>query len=216
MVLASLAADASVARAPNFDDGRFFSWLDACRPTRYVAGLAMHQAILAQAAAHPAAIERRPLQRIRSGASPLPPRVLRELELAFGTPVIEAYGLTEAAPPIACNPLPLCPHEPGSVGLAAGMGLAILGEQGAPLLCRATGEVAARGPNIMVGYESDEEANRRAFVEGWLRTSDRLPVHHRVTQGGDRPRRPEDRPARDRRGAPGARRRGPGGLPCRP
>jgi len=132
MVLASLAAGASVASAPEFDAGRFSSWLDACRTTWYVAGPAMHQAILVPAAAHRAVVERRPVRLSRLGASPLPPWVLRDLERTFDVPVIEAYGLTEAAPLLACKPLPPRPRKPGSIGLAAGVELAILGSMARP------------------------------------------------------------------------------------
>ena len=42
------------------------------------------------------------------------------LEDVFGTPVIEAYGMTEAAHETTSEPLPPAPRKPGSVGLAAG------------------------------------------------------------------------------------------------
>ncbi len=174
MVLASLLAGASVACPPAFDARRFFAWLDECRPTWYVAGPAAHREILAVAdtPAHRAIIARRPLRLIRSGAAALPPATLRALERAFDAPVIEAYGLTEAAPLVACNPLPPRPRKPGSVGLAAGPDVAILEPAGGLALPGREGEVVVRGPNIMAGYEGDDEANGEAFVEGWLRTGD--------------------------------------------
>ena len=42
------------------------------------------------------------------------------LEATFGCPVIESYGMTEAAHQMASNPLPPAPRKPGSVGIAAG------------------------------------------------------------------------------------------------
>jgi len=48
------------------------------------------------------------LRFIRSSSASLPPSVMRDLEIAFGVPVIEAYGMTEAAHQMASNPLP--PH----------------------------------------------------------------------------------------------------------
>jgi len=174
MVLASLLAGASVVCPPAFDARRFFAWLDEWRPTWYVAGPTAHREILAVAGtpAHRAIIARCPLRLIRSGSASLPPSVLHDLERAFGAPVIEAYGLTEAGPLIACNPLPPRVRKPGSVGLAAGPEVAIIGSAGEPAPSGREGEIVARGLNIMAGYEGGDAANEDAFVGGWLRTGD--------------------------------------------
>lgn len=172
MVLASLSAGASVVCPPDGGALHFFDWLDECAPTWYVASPAVHQAILAQAASHRAVIERRPLRLIRSGAAPLPAHVLRALERAFAVPVIEAYGMTETSPLIACNPLPPRPRKVNSVGLPAGPELAVVDPAGMPLPAGREGEVVVRGPNVMSGYEGDEAANKDAFVDGWFRTGD--------------------------------------------
>src|SRR5215510_9576394 len=95
-VLASLTAGASVVCTPGFDIERFFGWLETGAPTWYTAVPTIHQAILARAAAHREVIGRRPLRFIRSSSAPLPPRIMAGLEEAFGAPVIEAYGMTEA------------------------------------------------------------------------------------------------------------------------
>ena len=52
------------------------------------------------------AIARARLRLIRSSSASLPPQVMRELEATFGCPVIESYGMTEAAHQMASNPLP--------------------------------------------------------------------------------------------------------------
>ena len=41
---------------------------------------------------------------------------MHDLEAAFGAPVLEAYGMTEAAHQMASNPLPPAARKPGSVG----------------------------------------------------------------------------------------------------
>ena len=70
------------------------------------------------------------LRFIRSSSSSLPPQVMAELEAAFGCPVIEAYGMTEAAHQMASNPLPPGARKPGSVGVAAGPEVAIMATDG--------------------------------------------------------------------------------------
>ena len=71
-----------------------------------------------------------PLRFIRSSSASLPPQVLLELEKVFNCPVIESYGMTEAAHQMASNPLPSAKRIPGSVGIAAGPEVAIMGEDG--------------------------------------------------------------------------------------
>lgn len=56
------------------------------------------------------------------------------LETTFGVPVIEAYGMTEAAHQMTSNHLPPCQRKPGSVGRAAGPEVAIMDEHGPALL----------------------------------------------------------------------------------
>jgi non-ribosomal peptide synthetase component E (peptide arylation enzyme) len=97
---------------------------------------------------------------------------MAELERVFRAPVIEAYGMTEAAHQMASNPLPPRPRRPGSVGVAAGPEIAIMDERGTLLGRGAIGEVVIRGPNVTPGYEANPEANARAFTNGWFRTGD--------------------------------------------
>ena len=170
--LASLAAGAQVCCTPGFNALRFFAWLDEVRPTWYTAVPTMHQAILARADRNPEVLARARLRLVRSSSASLPPQVMAELERVFRAPVIEAYGMTEAAHQMACNPLPPRPRKPGSVGLAAGPEVAIMDEAGTLLPRGATGEVVIRGPNVTPGYEANPEANARAFTGGWFRTGD--------------------------------------------
>ena len=60
------------------------------------------------------------LRFIRSSSASLAPTVMADLEQLFGVPVVEAYGMTEAAHQMASNPLPPGVRKPGSVGLPAG------------------------------------------------------------------------------------------------
>jgi len=47
-----------------------------------------------------------------------------------------------------------------------------MGSDGTLLPPGAQGEVVVRRPNIMAGYDHNPEANRAAFIDGWLRTGD--------------------------------------------
>jgi acyl-CoA synthetase (AMP-forming)/AMP-acid ligase II len=171
-VLSSLSAGASVYCTPGFNALRVFSWFEDAAPTWYTAVPTMHQAILARAGRNTEQIARMKLRLIRSSSSSLPPQVMAELEKTFGCPVIEAYGMTEAAHQMASNPLPPKARKPGSVGLAAGPEVAVMDEAGRLLSAGEIGEVVIRGPNVTAGYESNPKANAEAFTGGWFRTGD--------------------------------------------
>jgi oxalate---CoA ligase len=171
-VLSSVAAGGSVICTPGLSGFRFFSWIREVRPTWYTAVPTMHQALLELAPRFKEDLAAAPLRFIRSSSASLPPPVMEALEAAFGVPVIEAYGMTEAAHQMASNPLPPAQRHAGSVGLSAGPDIAILGTDGSFLPSGAVGEVVIRGDNVTSGYDAAPEINRGAFHNGWFRTGD--------------------------------------------
>jgi acyl-CoA synthetase (AMP-forming)/AMP-acid ligase II/acyl carrier protein len=171
-LLAPLASGGCVVVPPGFHALDFFSWLGEFHPTWYSAVPSMHQSILAHAAKHKAEIAAARLRFIRSSSAALPPSVLAMLEKTFSCPVVESYGMTEAAHQMASNPLPPLPRKPGSVGPAAGPEIKILGEGGKFLRPGETGEVVIRGPNVTAGYLDNPDANKASFHDGWFRTGD--------------------------------------------
>lgn len=174
-VMSSLGAGASVHCAPGFNALRVYSWLDEIEPSWYTAVPTMHQAILSRAGRNAESVERarQNLRLVRSSSSSLPPQVMQELEDTFDVPVVEAYGMTEAAHQMACNPLPPAVRKPGSVGIPAGPEVAIMDEADSNLLrVGQIGEIVIRGPNVTQGYENNPDANANAFTDGWFRTGD--------------------------------------------
>lgn len=169
-VLAALAAGSKVVCPPGFDAEAFFAWLTEFRPTWYTAVPAIHRAVLSAAVRHKQTAQRSSLRLIRSASSTLPPELLGRLEALFGVPVIDTYGMTEAATQIAANPLGR--RRPGSVGQAAGPEIAILDDEGQPLPAGKRGEIALRGATIARGYDNDAAATASAFRDGWFRTGD--------------------------------------------
>jgi acyl-CoA synthetase (AMP-forming)/AMP-acid ligase II len=170
--LASLSAGAAVCCTPGFNAFKFFGWFDAVRPSWFTAVPTMHQALLPLAARNEAFIKASRLRFIRSSSASLPPQVMTALEEAFCVPVIEAYGMTEAAHQMASNPLPPRARYPGSVGIAAGPEIAVMDGDGNLLESGRLGEIVIRGPNVTAGYENNPKANAENFVNGWFRTGD--------------------------------------------
>lgn len=172
-VLASVYAGGSIICTPGFYAPKFYEWLDRFKPTWYSAVPTMHQAILNRASDNITIIEGIPLRFIRSSSSSLAPNVMEEIESIFHVPVIEAYGMTEASHQMASNPLPPGIRKPGSVGLPAGSEVRIMSEDQPRMLSKNTlGEIVIRGDNVTLGYLNSDEANEKAFTNGWFRTGD--------------------------------------------
>lgn len=174
-VSASLAAGASISCAPGFDALKFYGWLEEVDPTWYTAVPTMHQAILARAPRNAQIIENARLRFLRSSSSSLPGPVMVQLAETFGAPVVEAYGMTEAAHQMCCNPIEPGRQKPGAVGLPAGPEVRIAHEIENRLV-DGVGEVSISGPNVTPGYEANPEANETNFFQAegkrWFRTGD--------------------------------------------
>jgi len=112
-----------------------------------------------------------PIRVCISGAAPLPLEVLEKFQKKFGIPLLEGYGLTEASPVVALNPL----HspKPGSVGLPLpGVKVKVVDEEGKELPPGKEGELIVKGENIMKGYYKKEEETAAVIKDGWLYTGD--------------------------------------------
>jgi acyl-CoA synthetase (AMP-forming)/AMP-acid ligase II/acyl carrier protein len=168
--LAALAAGSSVVCTRGFNAEAFLGWLTEFGATWYTAVPAIHQAVLSAADRHKHIAQRSSLRLIRSASSTLAPKLLCGLEALFGIPVIDTYGMTEAASQIAANPLGR--RKLGSVGQSAGPEVAILDGEGRCLTSGERGEIVLRGPTITRGYDNDAVATAAAFRDGWFRTGD--------------------------------------------
>jgi acyl-CoA synthetase (AMP-forming)/AMP-acid ligase II len=174
-LLATMGAGATVCCPPGFQATGFFSWLGSSRATWYTAVPAMHQAILARAPRNADVLARHALRFIRSASSMLYPQVLRGLEATFGVPVLNAYGMTEAAHQISSTRLPVGGSDgPArtSVGYSSGPAVAVLTSRNQMAGCGERGEVVLRGEQIIGAYLSPVVANNTAFWNGWFRTGD--------------------------------------------
>jgi len=83
------------------------------------------------------------------------------------------YGQTEATARLTYLPPDRLDEKLGSIGKPLdGIDIEVRDPDGRVLPPGQTGELCARGPNIMLGYWCDEEATRTAVVDGWLHTGD--------------------------------------------
>jgi acyl-CoA synthetase (AMP-forming)/AMP-acid ligase II len=171
--LATLATGGTVVVPTTFNPLSFWRIVRDHEVTWYSAAPTIHQLLLThveKGAPTPAGAEN--LRFIRSCSASLPPRVVHDLEDAFGAPVLEAYGMTEAAHQITSNPLPPATRLPGSVGRSTDVKISIMDADGRHLAPGKRGEVVISGPNVVRGYENDPAANATSFTGGWFRTGD--------------------------------------------
>ncbi|MCZ2126267.1 MAG: alpha/beta fold hydrolase [Anaerolineales bacterium] len=110
-----------------------------------------------------------------SGSAPLPVEVQEAFEKLTKGKLVEGYGLTEASPITHANPMnknrrlgtigvPLPSTEAAVVDLATGRREVEPGQ---------IGELAIRGPQVMLGYWKNEAATRATLTDdGWLLTGD--------------------------------------------
>ncbi len=99
--------------------------------------------------------------------------VARRWKKLTGSPLLEAYGLTETSPAVCINPLNLGEYN-GSIGLPVpSTEVSIQDEDGNILPLGESGELCVRGPQVMKGYwQRPEETANVLNSEGWLKTGD--------------------------------------------
>jgi acyl-CoA synthetase (AMP-forming)/AMP-acid ligase II len=168
--LATLVSGGAVIVPPRFSASRFWGSFRRHGASWYTAVPTIHEILLHRADADGA--PHAGPRFIRSCSAALVPADLAALEARFGTPVVEAYGITEASHQVASNPLPPRPRRSGTVGFGTGTEIAIIDPHGRRLPAHRAGEVVLRGPKIMHGYRNNPTATAAAFIDGWFRTGD--------------------------------------------
>ena len=101
------------------------------------------------------------------GGAALDPQLARTF-IGLGLPMLQGYGMTEASPVISVNHL--SDNFPDTVGRPL---------DGVEVKVADSGELYARGENVMLGYWRNETATRAAVDdEGWLHTGDLAEIRH--------------------------------------
>ncbi len=107
-----------------------------------------------------------------SGSAPLPVEVAETFEKITGARLVEGYGLTESAPVTHANPI-YSQRKIGSIGLPLpSVDAKIVDDEGRPLPTGEAGELAVKGPNVMLGYWNRPEETAQTLKDGWLFTGD--------------------------------------------
>ena len=171
---ASLIAGSTVVIARKFSRTHFWEWVEKYHITWVSLVPAIVEILLGTD--KPTFLPG-PVRFFRTGSSPLPAATMKAFEAKFGIPLIETYGLSEAASEVTGNPLPPGKHKPGSVGLPVSVALRICypqrpDEDGAlrDVPQGEEGEICISGPNVIEAYQGNADA--KSFQDGWFRTGD--------------------------------------------
>ena len=105
------------------------------------------------------------LRLLASGGARLEPDIFSDMT-SIGFTIVEGYGLTETSPLCAFDPVER--PKPGSIGIPIpGVELRIANPDAG-----GQGEIAVRGPNVMLGYYKKPQETAAVLRDGWFHTGD--------------------------------------------
>ena len=110
-----------------------------------------------------------------------------------GSPLLQAYGLTETSPAATINPLNLKEFN-GSIGLPiSSTEVSIRDDDGKEVPIDQVGEICIRGPQVMAGYwQRPDETAKVMYADGFLRTGDMGYIDHLGYRLSGRPQEGHD------------------------
>jgi acyl-CoA synthetase (AMP-forming)/AMP-acid ligase II len=171
--IATLLSGGTVVVPGKFEALSFWRMVREHRVSWYSGVPTIHQLLLARAGKKGKPAGTDSLRFIRSCSTPLSAEVMHKMEEVFRVPLVEAYGMTEAAHQMTSNPLPPLARKPSSVGSPVGVHIGIMDEDSNHFdETEQRGEIVIQGPSVFQGYENNPEANAGSFVDGWFRTGD--------------------------------------------
>ena len=107
-----------------------------------------------------------------AGGMALHQSVAIEWEKVTKSPLVEGFGLTESSPVLTFNPLGGT-AKPGSIGIPMpSTDIQIVDENGKEVNVGESGELIAKGPQIMLGYWNNAKESSATIKDGWLYTGD--------------------------------------------
>lgn len=114
------------------------------------------------------------LKYVTQAGGKLAPIFIDEFKESFpDVKFVVMYGQTEATARLSFLPPELYEEKKGSMGKGIpGVELKVINERGEKVKPGETGEVIARGDNIMIGYFADDEGTKNTLKNGWLYTGD--------------------------------------------
>ncbi len=171
-LLAGLTEGSTIVIQTRPDVPELIKLIDRYAPTTFPGVPALYAAFI-----HTPGIETHKIRSITfcvSGSAPLPLEVAKQFESLTGGNLIEGYGLSETSPVTHVNPTE-GERRAGSIGIPVRntdqrvvdpeTGTRVLGTD-------EVGELAVRGPQVMLGYFHNDAETAMVLRDGWFRTGD--------------------------------------------
>ena len=168
----SIDTAAEMVLLPRFEMKQFLATIDRTRPTQFFGVPTLYSAM--NGLPDKDVPDLHTIRVCISGGAPLPLEVRELFEHRTGCRIVEGYGLSEASPIVACNPLEGTIKN-NSAGPAFPQTLIEIRDLDDPhrlLPPGEKGEVCVRGPQVMQGYWNRPDDTAACFVDGALRTGD--------------------------------------------
>jgi len=146
----------------------FISWFATAKPTWVSTSPAIYADVLRRAGQMGTDLRQPNLRFMRCGSAALNDQLRDDILTAFGVPLLEAYGMSEA---LIISGVPVHDPRQGTVGRPVADEVAIFDEVGRRCGPDATGEIRVRGRTIMSGYLGDASGSE-AFDGDWFKTGD--------------------------------------------
>jgi long-chain acyl-CoA synthetase len=163
---------AALVLLPRFDLSAVVASIDRLRPTLFPGVPSMYVAI--NNAVVDGGHDLSSIKACLSGAAPLPLEVAERFEHFSGGRLVEGYGLSESSPVALANPI-YGKRKAGTIGMPLPDTLASVVDPDDPsraLPPGQSGELALRGPQVMLGYWNRPEETAQVLRDGWLLTGD--------------------------------------------
>jgi long-chain acyl-CoA synthetase len=167
-----IAIGAEIVLLPRFDVNEVLATIQKVKPTLFPGVPTVYTALN-----NAASQGKHDLSSIRfciSGGAPLPVEVRSRFEQMTGCKLVEGYGLTEASPVVAFNPIDgeIKAASVGTIVPDTIVEIRSLDDPTKILPQGEKGEVCVRGPQVMAGYWNHPAETQAAFIDGALRTGD--------------------------------------------
>ncbi|WKG11895.1 long-chain fatty acid--CoA ligase [Nocardia sp. PE-7] len=161
---AAIRSGACLTLVPRFEPAAVFEAIARDGVTVFAGVPTMYSALLYAPGAAEADVST--LRRCVCGGASLPVELLHGFEKRFSCVILEGYGLSETSPVVAFNHAGR-PRKPGSIGTPIRDVEVELVDS-----IDGIGEIAVRGPNVMLGYWRRPADTTAAIPDGWFRTGD--------------------------------------------
>ncbi len=171
-LLLGIRLRAALVVLPRFDLHRVLAAIDHYRPTLFPGVPTMYVAV--NNAVAKGGHDLSSIKACLSGAAPLPMEVAERFERFSGGRLVEGYGLSESSPVAIANPI-YGKRKAGTIGMPLPDTLARVADPADPsrtLPVGEAGELALRGPQVMLGYWNRPDESAQVLRDGWLLTGD--------------------------------------------